>query len=253
MTRPTLLAQISDLHLGAEWEGIAPLPRLERVIDAILALPNRVDAVLVSGDLTDDALPGSYEQVRRAVGRLGVPFHVLPGNHDDRARMREAFDLPGAGAEPINYAVEVGDLRLVVFDSIVPGHDPGAYPPDQLAWLDEELGRASEHPTLLAMHHPPLATGIREWDEINLEGGAREALAAVVARHPHLRAIVGGHLHRIAASTLAGCPVVSAPSTYLQAMPDYEGEGVEMAGLPGFALHILREGELSSQVQTVGL
>jgi hypothetical protein len=103
------------------------------------------------------------------------------------------------------------------------------------------------------MHHPPLATGIEEWDEINLAREEREALAEVVARHPQLKAIVGGHLHRIAASTLAGCPVVSCPSAYLQARPDFHAEDVEFGGLPGFALHVLLDGELSSQVESVAV
>lgn len=253
MPKPTILAQLSDLHLGASWEGIEPLARLERVIGAIRTLPNEVDAVLVSGDLSDDASEESYRHAREALERLAAPIHVLPGNHDDRARLREAFDLPGSGAEPVNYSVAVGEMRLVVLDSIVPGQDPGALGPERLAWLDAELAQDGAAPTILAMHHAPLATGIAEWDEINWEDsrGAREELATIVARHPQLRAIVAGHLHRIAASTLAGCPVVSAPSTYLQALPDFEREDVEMAGLPGYALHVLLDGELSSQAESL--
>jgi 3',5'-cyclic-AMP phosphodiesterase len=253
MEKPLILAQLSDLHLGAAWDGVDPLPRLARVIEAILGLPNEVDAVLVTGDLSDDGSGESYQLAREQLDRFGVPVHVLPGNHDDRGRLRAAFDLPGAGGEPINYSVAVEELRLVVVDSIVPGQDPGGFDAERLRWLDAELSREPERATILAMHHAPLPTGIPEWDEINWEPGAVAELEPVIARHPRLRAIVAGHLHRIAASTLAGCPVVAAPSTYLQALPDFEREGVEMAGLPGFALHVLLDGELSSQVESVGV
>lgn len=253
MPTPILLAQITDLHIGGDENGIDPVPRLEAVIEAIRSLPNDVDAVLVSGDLTHDGGPEDYRVVRDLLGRLEAPLHVLPGNHDDRALLREAFDLPGEGSDPVNYAVEVGGLRLVVFDSNVPGRDPGRYDSRWLGWLDAELRTRPDQPTLLAMHHPPLATAVREWDGINLEPGQREVLAAVVARHPQVRAIVGGHLHRIVASTLAGCPVVSAPSTYLQARPDFRSEGVEFVDPPGFAIHALLDGELSSQVEAVPL
>lgn len=253
MTDPVLLVQLSDLHIGGSENGIDPVPRLEAVIEAVRSLPNKPDAVLVSGDLTDDGAVESYRVARELLGRLELPLHVLPGNHDDRGRIREAFGLPGAGEEPVDYSVAVGDLRLVVFDSIVPGQDPGDFPPERLRRLDEELRAEPEAPTLLAMHHAPLATGIREWDEINLLASQREALAEVVARHPQLRAITGGHLHRIAASTLAGVPVLSAPSTYWQARPDFEREDVEFLDAPGFALHVLLDGELSSQVESVPL
>ncbi|HEX5990916.1 MAG TPA: phosphodiesterase [Solirubrobacterales bacterium] len=253
MSKPTLLLQLSDLHIGGNENGVDPLPRLEAVVEAVRALPNRPDAVLVSGDLTDDGAEAGYQVARDLLERLEAPLHVLPGNHDDRRRLRAAFDLSGQGDEPVRYSVDVGELRLVVFDSNVPGQDPGRYDDEQLHWLDAELGAESDRPTLLALHHPPLATGIPEWDEINLEPGQRQRLAEVVARHPQLRAIVGGHLHRLAASALSGCPVVSAPSTYLQVRPNFHRDEVEFVDPPGFAIHVLRDGELASQMESVPL
>ena len=255
--KPVLLAQLSDLHIGAAWEGVDPTPRLEQVIEAVRALPNPVDAVVVTGDLTADGGEEDTELARRLLDGFDVPVHVLPGNHDLRGSLRRAFELPGEGDDPIDYAVEVGQLRLVVLDSIVPGHDHGAFDAERLRWLDEELSKNPERPTILAMHHPPLATGVPEWDGINLSVSERGALAAVVARHPQLRVIVGGHLHRVATSALAGCPVLAAPSTYLQLRPnytpvDFEGEEVVWTDPPGFALHALRDGELSSQVEMLG-
>ncbi|HEY5943054.1 MAG TPA: phosphodiesterase [Solirubrobacterales bacterium] len=251
MSKPVFLAQLSDLHIGGDENGVDPVPRLEAVIEAVRSLPNVVDAVLVSGDLTDDGAEAGYEIAREILARFETPLYVLPGNHDDRGRIRRAFDLPGSGDEPVDYSADIGGLRLIAFDSNVPGQDPGAFPADRLEWLDAELGAEPERPTLLAVHHTPLVTGNADWDAINLAASEREALAAVVARHRQLRAIVGGHLHRVAASALAGCPVLSAPSTYLQALPDFEADEVEWGGPPGFALHVLSDGELSSQVQSV--
>jgi 3',5'-cyclic AMP phosphodiesterase CpdA len=226
---------------------------LDAVIGAVRGLPNRPDAVLVSGDLTDDGAEENYLVAREMLARLDTPLHVLPGNHDDRGRIRRAFDLPGAGDEPVSYSVDVGELRLVLFDSNVPGRDPGSYDADRLAWLDRELAAQPARPTLLAVHHPPLATGVAEWDAINLGPRDRGALGEVVARHPQLRAIVGGHLHRIATSTLGGCPVLAAPSTYLQVLPNYYRDEIEWIDPPGFVIHVWANGELASQVQSVPL
>jgi len=252
MPKPVLLAQLSDLHVCDEWEGVDPVVQVERVVDAVRSLPNPVDAVVVTGDLTDDGGEENCRRARQLLERIDAPLHVLPGNHDDRRNLREAFELPGAGDDPVNYSVAVGELRLVVFDSIVPGQDPGAYSPEQLRRLDEELLRHADAPTVLASHHPPLPTGMPEWDAINLEPSERDALAEVVSRHPQLRAIVGGHLHRTVAGTLGGCTVLSAPSACLQIRPDFERDDVEFVQPPGFALHVFRDGDFSSQVEVLG-
>lgn len=252
MPKRVLLAQLSDLHICDEWEGVDPSTRVERVVATIRSLPDPVDCVVVTGDLTDDGNEESYRRVRRLLEPLQAPVHVLPGNHDDRANLRAAFDLPGAPDEPINYSFTVGELRVVVFDSIVPGQDAGAYSPEQLRWLEEELGRESTRPTVLALHHPPLPTGLPGWDAINLAPADREALAAVVASHPQMRVIAGGHLHRVAVGALAGCPVFSAPSACLQARPQFAGNDVEFVDPPGFALHVYFDGDFSSQAQLLG-
>jgi 3',5'-cyclic-AMP phosphodiesterase len=251
MPMPTLLVQISDIHIGGSEDGKDPLSRVEAVIAAIRSLPNAPNAVLVSGDLTDHGTVEEYEVARELLSRLELPLYVLGGNHDDRGRLRAAFGLPGEGDEPISYSVDVGDLRLIAFDSNVPGRDPGSFDAERLHWLDAELAAEPSRPTLLAVHHTPLTTGIPEWDAINLAANDREALGEVVARHPQLRAIVGGHLHRTAASVLAGCPVLSAPSAYLQVRPNFHRDEVVWVDPPGFAIHALRDGTLTSQVESV--
>lgn len=251
MSRPFLLVQISDPHLGEPArDGADPEGCLRQVVAALAGAANRPDAILVSGDLAEHGAPAEYRLAAETIGALGVPVHVLPGNHDDRATMRAAFAIPGSGDAPLDHAVDLGPLRLLVVDSTIPGADRGGFEPEQLERLDAELASAPGQPAIVAMHHPPLTTAMADWDGVNLPAPERRALAQVIARHPHVRAIVGGHLHRVAASTLAGRPVLAAPSTYLQARPDFVAETVELhAGAPGFALHALRDGELSTQVE----
>jgi 3',5'-cyclic AMP phosphodiesterase CpdA len=251
LSRPFILAQISDPHLGEPAiGGVKPKKSLREVIAAIEALPNPVDAILVTGDLAEHAAPEEYALAAELIGRLGVPFHVLPGNKDDRATMREAFDLPGEADAPLDYAVDLGPLRLVAIDSTIPGEDRGDFTLAQLEWLEEELASAPEQPTIVAMHQPPLVTGMADWDAVIMTAADRRALAAVIERHPQVRAIVGGHLHRVAASALAGRPVIVAPSTFVQARPNFETEKVKLRDhFRGFLLHVLCDGELSTQVE----
>jgi Icc protein len=210
------------------------------------------DAVLVSGDLVENAADAEYEQVRELLAPLGAPIHVLPGNHDDRAAIRRHFDLPGVDGEPVQYAADLGPLRLVVMDTTRPGEPDGALDEERLSWLDAELESAPGVPTVIAMHHPPLTTGIPPLDEIGLPAEHRRALGAVVERHPQVRRLVAGHVHRTIAADLAGRAVLAAPSTYLQARLDLRSEQLQLVPEPaGFAVHVLRDGEVISHVQPV--
>jgi 3',5'-cyclic-AMP phosphodiesterase len=210
------------------------------------------DAVLVSGDLAENAADAEYEQVLELLRPLEAPIFALSGNHDDRAALRRHFAVPGTGDEPVQYSADLGPLRLVVIDTTRPGENPGALDDERLSWLDSELAAEPGAPTLLAMHHPPLVTGIPALDEIGLPAKDRRALELVVERHPQVRRIVAGHMHRPVTSTLAGRAVLAVPSTYMQARLDLLMTELEtVPDTAGFALHVLRDGELISHLQTV--
>jgi Icc protein len=250
MAEPLILAQLSDPHIGAEWGGRDPVERLRAAVARVNGLPDEVDAVLVSGDLTNDGDAEQYATVRAELSRLEAPVHVLAGNHDSRALLRAAFDLEGAAEAPVEYAVDLGPLRLLVADTTVPGEDRGRIDAAWLRRLEAALAAAPETPTILAMHHPPLATGIPAWDEINLTLPERAALGEVVARQGQLLAIAGGHLHRGVSGALGGVPVLAVPSVYVQVAPEFGAESPPQGNEdpPAFALHVFRDDELSSQV-----
>jgi 3',5'-cyclic-AMP phosphodiesterase len=247
-----LLAQISDSHIGATWADGDPAAGLAATIEELRRLPDRPDAILISGDLADNAAEAEYGVVRQLLARIDVPTYVLPGNHDDRDTMRGSFELPGSDGEPIQYAADLGPLRLVVLDSTRPGEDPGELGRERLAWLEAQLATDPDRPTIVAMHHPPLVTGSSAWDEIGLPSSDRAALAEIVARHPRVLRIVGGHLHQTIAAELGRRAVLAVPSTYAQARLDLSSDEISFVQAPpAFAMHVLMDGELTSHVQPV--
>jgi 3',5'-cyclic AMP phosphodiesterase CpdA len=205
--------------------------------------------VLITGDLTDDGDPRSYARVRELVAPLTVPVHPIPGNHDDRDALREAFaDHPGLGGTDgfVQYATSCGPLRVLMLDTLVPGSPAGRYDEERRAWLAEAL--ADERPTLIAMHHPPIPTGIGEFDTIGLPDGDVAALAELLRGRAHVLRIAAGHIHRVITATVGrgagGVPVVVAPSAWRQAVLDLGPEGravVSDADPPGYGLHLLTD------------
>lgn len=173
-----------------------------------------VDAILITGDLTDDGAPQSYRLLRETLAPLRLPLFAIPGNHDLREPMRAAF--ADAGLFPtqgrLNFVRDIcgtgGDLRIVGIDTLVEGSGGGVVDAATLDFLDEAL--ATTRPVLLAMHHPPFTSGIVFMDSIGLAGveGLRDRLerAACQVR------ILCGHLHVAATGSLGRVPAIVGPS-----------------------------------------
>ena len=59
---------------------------------------------------------------------------------------------------------------------------------------------------MIAMHHPPLLTGVAPWDELGLPAADRRALGAVLERHPQVQRLFAGHVHRLITRRSAAAP-----------------------------------------------
>jgi exonuclease SbcD len=94
------LIHTSDWHLGRAFHGVGMLPAQARFVDHLVEVvrSERVDAVLVSGDVYDRALPSpaTVELLSEAVTRLidaGAQVVLSSGNHDSAIRLGFAAPL----------------------------------------------------------------------------------------------------------------------------------------------------------------
>ncbi len=246
---PLIIAQISDLHIKREGElsyGIVDTAAmLRRCVAHILALRQRPDMLLVTGDLVDSGAPLEYATLRRLLAPLAVPTYLIPGNHDDRAALRREFtDQPWLRqCEPfIQYSIDDWPLRIAALDTVIPGDEGGRLCDERLAWLDATLAAAPEKPTLVMMHHPPFRTWIAGMDRHGLE--SPEAFAAVIARHAQVERIVCGHLHRHIEARIGRVPVSVCPSPAHQITLDLapEANASFVMEPPGYQLHLWSAG-----------
>ena len=248
---PFLLVQLSDAHVRDD--DPQPERMLADAVRRVAAMNPAPGAVLFSGDLTEHGRTHEYERVRELLAPLGMPVHVLGGNHDDREAMRAAFPAAAAGDGDYCYATRCGPLRLVVADTSDPGRIEGRLGDERLAWIDARLGEERETPTVLAMHHPPLLIGIPAWDAIGLPTADHAALGEILAGHPQVARVVAGHVHRAALGTCGGRPVFTCPSTWVQGLLDF-GHPDELdlvAEPPAYAVHAVTAGGITTHVQSV--
>jgi 3',5'-cyclic AMP phosphodiesterase CpdA len=216
MSKQLRIAQISDLHIKPRGQlaygRVDTAKALENCVAALNAFRPAPDFVVISGDLADTPVREEYDYLLDLLAPLKLPFAGIPGNHDGRDLMRAAFpNAPYAfSSGPLNQAIEVGELDLVLLDSSVPGKPHGELDAPTLQWLDTMLGSSADRPALLFLHHPPFIAGIWHMDQQNLRNAAE--LAAIITHHPRVRLVSTGHAHRAALTLFAGVPCTICPA-----------------------------------------
>lgn len=239
-----LLAQITDMHVTVRgrpaYKIVDTASCLGRAVDALLTLKPRPDAVIVTGDLAYDGKAEEYAVVAEELGRLPMPVYAIPGNHDAREPFRATLVprfCPSEDPEFLHFAVPLAEVLLVGLDTLVPGEDGGALCPARLAWLERALSEAADRPVILALHHPPFATGIAHMDRIAL--AEPERLAELIRRHGRVERVLCGHVHRSVQTLWAGTIASIAPSTahLVELALDPAAPSCFTLEPPGFHLH----------------
>ncbi|MFE3836456.1 metallophosphoesterase [Pseudogemmobacter sonorensis] len=241
------IAHISDLHLI---EGTAPVgltrgdavARARRLVADLNACRPALDLVVITGDNVNDARPGEYAILRDLLADLTVPFVILPGNHDDRALLRESFPDQGWADPALLFQERIqGPLRLLALDSLDPGRIGGVLEGAQLDWIEDRLARPFAGLTMIALHHPPLPTRMGALDRNLLDEGAAARLLAAIARLAGPVPVLCGHMHRPFAILHGNAVILAATSTAAQFALEPQGpaDPVPVDEPYGYAIHLI--------------
>jgi 3',5'-cyclic AMP phosphodiesterase CpdA len=219
------LVHLSDLHFG----GLADLPQIEALESFVPTLP--VQAIVVSGDLTQRARHGEFQRAKVFVERMGAhaPTLAIPGNHDiewwkspfglrgQRVKyvkylqyfreLHPVLELPGAviAGALSSYGVAAGSLTWNLRDVAVKGHLPRS----ETTRVQKIFARApADAARVLVIHHNILPgelsrrMGLARW---------RSANRRLIATGADL--VLCGHDHQEGAGQVEGGPTVSTCGT----------------------------------------
>lgn len=254
--RDLVFIQLSDLHLtdkagerldpeaGPEFSD--PDYYLPRVISEIRGMSPRPAFVIISGDLVNNPSVAAYQRVRAVVAELeGIaPVLLGLGNHDDRALFRQVvLDDAGVPTAPYRYATTIGELRVIMLDSTVPGEVGGRIDPDQLAWLADQLRDPAPGGKVIVLHHPviqPFAVPHPIFQPNWFLADAPD-LEQIVAQHDIL-GLLSGHVHISSVVTFGGTIAATVASMTLMFDPTHVA-GKFKAGA-GFNVCVVRDGRL---------
>ena len=211
---------LSDFHLvedeTASSRAFNAKYILKNTVDKILGKKEdfgNLDGVIITGDISDDGSTASYSDAYDILKELNLPLLAIPGNHDLRQPMMSYFakDIDIQSSEFFDWIYETSDTVVIGLDTLVEGQKYGMLRSKSLNLLFKNLSQPSEKNIILAIHHPPINTGIPFMDEIGLKNSDELSECLDAASQP-IR-ILCGHVHGIYHGSLGIHSVVTAPST----------------------------------------
>jgi 3',5'-cyclic AMP phosphodiesterase CpdA len=237
---------LTDLHIGFDLDNPDELNfrRVAAAIDYVKSLSVTPDRLFLTGDLTDHGDLASYLRLKGLIDGCDFPVHLCVGNHDERGVMRQVFsDLPIDDGF-IQYVIDEPELRIIVLDTLDPGHHGGAFCRRRAGWLRARLLEVPGRPVLIVLHHPPIETGI-PWMTAHPTEPWVAMLDQAIGDRPGVT-MIAGHIHRSITTSWRGRMLAVAPSTAPQValeMAPMDPETPDerpmiVAEAPGVALHL---------------
>lgn len=234
------LLQVTDTHLYVDTQTVKndlkPYETLRAVLDKAFA-STQYDAVLATGDLTQEADPAIYQQFNELVhDRFDGPMLAVPGNHD----LGQLFDewMPTVQLELKHWTVIGLDTHV---DNEVAGH----VQKDSLAKLKGELEATSKH--VLVVGHHPLTSVHAAWLDAHQVDNAQDVLE-LMRTHENVRGYLCGHVHQQNDEELEGMRFLTTPSTCWQFARRTDSFAMDTLA-PGWrSLELYPNGSIETQV-----
>mgnify|MGYP003636515886 FL=1 len=214
------IAHLSDIHFGANDPNI-----VAATIDWLKE--KQPDLVIISGDLTQRAREGQFQEAAdylHALRQNGLRLLVIPGNHDI-----PLYDVFRRFASPL------GRYKRYIADDLCPWVETdeaailgintarsltikdGRINRDQMQLIRQRFRSVSPDKTrILVTHHPLFELPIGQGNELSEAVGRHEdALQAITDAGVHLT--LAGHFHRTYAEAASKMVAEAGPTLVIQA------------------------------------
>ncbi|MCX7871729.1 MAG: metallophosphoesterase [Verrucomicrobiae bacterium] len=203
LTHPVKIALISDIHINHGTNQALYQANYEKVIAQVNN--EKVDAVIISGDLTEDGTSKEYSDFKKLTKQFISPVFFIPGNHDIGNKQ-----ISGKKGE-INFkrltdfhlklgkswfSTDCGDVKIVGANSCLMG---SGFQKEEQMWkfLEKQMPRKPIKPIIFVTHHPLYEKKIEEkgGEYWNVEPAERFRLMGLFQQSGVVAAL-SGHLHR---------------------------------------------------------
>jgi predicted phosphodiesterase len=202
---PFQLGVIAEIHRApsgtprVSWHNEMLLDRSDELLELALEqlVAQRVDALVLLGDLTNRADDASFAIVGDRARQRGLPTLAVPGNHDaadEHALARFADHLQGHNIRAAPASLFLGDKGTIILVSIARDAHTGtlrsANIPDLTPLAGQTLVFLTHYP-LLAMQPRLAEAGLKHSGDLS----DRQEIADRLFNHDGPVIVIHGHLH----------------------------------------------------------
>lgn len=198
-------AAIADTHLP---DRESAEKNLENAFLDVKNAKNKIDALLLAGDIADYGLKKEYERFFRVFHKYqnDLKLFVTMGNHDARFFYKTASHAVNTGIEKLlgiklhgkpYYSYDVNGYTFIVICTEKAVLEKAYISKEQISFLDKELKRATESgkPCFLMCHQPFAFThGLPEVWKTGDMGEQNDEVRAIVEKYKNVF-FINGHLH----------------------------------------------------------
>lgn len=211
------IIHISDIHIEDQGKAIWDTDtkrHFNNVIEKLRTLGD-IDAVIVTGDLSNDGSEWSYKYIDESFAALEIPTFCCPGNHDN-------LDVFYHGYKPSFYNTcekfEIGEWTFIMLNSAVTGMSRGFFNPEALS----KLIQLSSGPIVVVLHHPPIEQ--KGWLNRKLLEN-RDEFNDIIHQNKNVKLVLYGHTHYHTDNIINGVIYSSASSigfAFHPSLPKFE-------------------------------
>ena len=188
-------AQMTDIHLSPGNKN-----HEEDLMNSIKEINSTegVDFVLITGDISERGDRETLMRAKELFSNLKSPYYIVMGNHETKWSDSgctawqevfgyERFQMRHQGVHFLGF--NMGPLMRMAYGHVVP---------QDLSWLDEELGKLpKDAPAIIVTHYPLLDGDVDNWYQVT-----------DVLRKYNVRLCIGGHYHALKDFSYDGIPGV---------------------------------------------
>lgn len=240
------IAQITDLHIGFDGQDTFNVD----VRDNFLLILGEVvfeepDLIVITGDLCFDQGDKSiYLWIKERLDNTEIPYHVIPGNHDDAEMMMEVFEIDYSHSEDeLYFAKKLSKTTALFLDNSKASHSD-----NQKKWLKRQLHQADKNLVVFS-HYPPAKCNVAFMDNKHPMKDMKD-IQELFHKYKKNIYLFCGHYHAEKMIHLDNLHISITPSTYIQINPNKEEFEVDSYQI-GYRLIELSKSKCMSRVKYI--